>query len=313
MGLSKLCRKVKVERKSTSLVHGESRDSFEREICDVHWLYREDWGISLIAIYRSTRTNHIKVRTQQDFPAIEPAIPLTTTIGGELSIDFPRGPFGTLEKSWTDIRYTFADSGSSVAFQSLLYTNNSKDAAELLCDRPTRTISSVKNKPECRGRNLRLWRRTEMLPQPDGPVSADVLILLFYTSCLEEKGQWVEEPHYAFEWLTESTCKKKSDSLSLVFSKDLEKWTSDKLFQRGKSSTSSNAPTSPISTKWKGSMEISGITRLGTGASSASSIKSTRTFFARSKASTRIENMNSFGYAKLDIEFQSTRIAGILW
>jgi hypothetical protein len=247
------------------------------------------------------------VWTQQDFPAIGPAIPLTTTIDGEVSIDFPRGSFGTLDKSWADIRYTFADSESSVAFQSLLYTNNGKDAAELLFDRPIRTIFSDKNKPECRGRNLRLWRRTEVLPQPDGPVGADVLILLFYTSCLEEKGHWVEEPHHAFEWLTESTCKKKSDSLSLVFSKDSENWTSDKLFQQHKSSTSSNASTRPISKKWEDSMEIPGITRSGTGASSASSIKSTRTFFARSKASTRIGNVNPFGYAKLDIEFQSTR------
>jgi hypothetical protein len=307
MSLNKLCRKVKVERKSTSLVHGKSRDIFERETCDVHWCYREDRGISLIAKYRSTRTNHVKVWTQQDFPAIGPAIPLTTTIDGEVSIDFPRGSFGVLDKSWTDIRYTFPDTESSVVFQSLLYTNNGKDPGELLFDRPIRSLSSDKNKPECRGRNLRLWRRTEILAQADGPASANVLILLFYTSCLEEKGHWVEEPHYAFEWLTESICKKKSDSLTLAFSKDPEKWSSDKLFQRRKSSSSSIAPTSPISTKRKDSMEIPGITRSGTGASSAASIKSTRTFFARSKASTRIGNMNAFGYAKFDIEFQNTR------
>jgi hypothetical protein len=307
MSSNKLCRKVKVERKSTERVHGKERTIFEREICDLHWSYREDRGISLIAKYRSTRTNHVKVWTQQDFPATGPAIPLTTTIDGEVSIDFPRGSFGTLDKSWTDIRYTFPDTESSITFQTLLYTNNGKDAAELLFDRPIRTISSDKNKPECRGRNLRLWRRTEMLAQPDGPVSADVLILLFYTSCLEEKGHWVEEPHYAFEWLTESTCKKKSDSLSLVLSKDPEKWTTDKLFQRRKSSTSSIAPTSPIITKRKDSMEIPGITRSGTGASSAASFKSTRTFFARSKASTRIGNLNSFGYSKLEIEFQNAK------
>jgi hypothetical protein len=134
-----------------------------------------------------------------------------------------------------------------------------------------------------------------------------VLVLLFYTSCLEEKGHWVEEPHYAFEWLTESVYKKKSDSLTLTFSKNPAKWTSDKLFQRRKSSTSINTPSSPTSTKRKDSMEIPGITRSGTGASSASSIKSARPFFARSKASSRIGNMNSFGYSKLDIEFQNTK------
>jgi hypothetical protein len=310
MGWNKLCRKVTVERKSIDRANGKSKPLFEREVCDIHWSYREDRGMSLVAKYRSTTSGQVKIWTQQNFSSIGPSIPLTTTIDGEVSIDFPRSSYGTLDKSCADIRYTFADTESSVVFQTLLYTNNGKDAAELLFDRPIRTISSDKNKPECRGRNLRLWRRTEMLAQAEGAVSVDVLILLFYTSCLEEKGHWVEEPHYAFEWLSDSVCKKKTDSLSLVFSKSPEKWSTDKLFQRRKSSTSSNTPTSPISTKRKDSMEVPGITRSGTGgsiASSAASIISSRTFFARSKASSRIGNMNSFGYSKLDIDFQSTK------
>jgi hypothetical protein len=102
-------------------------------------------------------------------------------------------------------------------------------------------------------------------------------------------------------------CKKKSDSLCLVFSKDPEKWTTDKLFQRRKSSTSSKPPTSPKRDKRKDSMEppTPHITRSATG-SSASSIKSTRSFFPRSKSSQRIGNINSFGYAKLDIDFQNS-------
>jgi hypothetical protein len=307
MGWNKLCRKVQVERKSTEHVHGKEKTIFEKQECDIHWCYREDRGMSLCAKYRSPRSGHVRVWTQQDFPSIGPSIPQTTTIDDEVSVDFPRGSFGTLDKSWVDIRYTFTDSDSSAVFQTLLYTNNDKHAAQLLFDRPIRTISSDQNKPECRGRNLRLWRRTEMLPESEGLESADVLVLLFYTSCLEEKGHWVEEPHYAFEWLTESVYKKKSDSLTLTFSKNPAKWSSDKIFQRRKSSTSSIAPTSPISTKRRDSMEIPGITRSGTGASSTSSIKSARPFFARSKASSRIGNMNSFGYSKLEIEFQGTK------
>jgi hypothetical protein len=193
-----------------------------------------------------------------------------------------------------------------------LYTNNGKDDAELLFDRPVRTISSDKNKPECRGKNLRLWRRTEMHLETSGPVSMDVLVLLFYTSCLEEKGHWVEEPHYAFEWLTESVYSKESDKLTLVFSKDPSKWTPDKLFRRRKSSqgsTSSEVPTSPVTTRRKDSMGIPGITRSGTGgsiASSAVSIKSSHSIFGRSKSVSRMGNLNSFGYAELDIRFQNS-------
>jgi hypothetical protein len=307
MGWNKLCRKVQVERKSMEHVHGKEKTIFEKQECDIHWCYREDRGMSLCAKYRSTRSGHVRVWTQQDFPPIGPSIPLTTTIDGEVSIDFPRGSFGTLDKSWVDIRYTFTDANTSAVFQTLLYTNNGMHAAQLLFDRPIRTISSDQNKPECRGRNLRLWRRTEKLPESEEQESVDVLVLLFYTSCLEEKGHWVEEPHYAFEWLTESVYKKKSDSLTLSFSKNPAKWTSDKLFQRRKSSTSSNMPTSPISMKRKDSMEIPSITRSGTNASSSSSIKSARPFLARSKASSRIGNMNSFGYSKLEIDFQSTK------
>jgi hypothetical protein len=303
LGWNKLCRKVDVERKSSERVHGKARTIFEHQICDLHWCFREDRGMSLVAKYRSSKSGHVKVWTQQDFSARGPSIPRTTTIDGAVSIDFPRGSCGVLDKSWADIRYTFADSESSVVFQTLLYTNANANPAELLFDRAVRSISSDQNRPECRGRNVRVWRRTECVRGDD----KDVLMLLFYTSCLEEKGHWVEEPCYAFEWLTDSVCKKKSDSLCLVFSKDPEKWTTDKLFQRRKSSTSSKPPTSPKRDKRKDSMEppTPHITRSATG-SSASSIKSTRSFFPRSKSSQRIGNINSFGYAKLDIDFQNS-------
>jgi hypothetical protein len=260
--------------------------------------------MSLVSKYRSSKSGHVKVWVHQDFSARGPSIPRTTTIDGAVSIDFPRGSCGVLDKSWADIRYTFADTESSVVFQTLLYTNANANPAELLFDRAVRSISSDQNRPECRGRNVRLWRRTECVEGDD----KDVVVLLFYTSCLEEKGHWVEEPCYAFEWLTDATCKKKSDSLCLVFSKDPEKWTTDKLFQRRKSSTSSNAPTSPKWDKRKDSMEPPPphITRSATASSSASSIKSARSFFPRSKSSQRIGNINSFGYAKLDIDFQNS-------
>jgi hypothetical protein len=303
-----LCRKVLVERKSTERVQGKEKTIFETQECDMHWKYREDRAMMLRASYRSKSDGKARVWTLQEFPAAGPSIPLTTTIDGKVSIDFPRGSFGKLDKQWVDISYTFANSESSVVFQTLLYTNNGKDAAELLFDRPIKTISSDKNKPECRGRNLRLWRRTEIHLELNGPVSVDVLILLFYTSFLENKGHWVEEPHYAFEWLTEPVFNKTSDKLTLTFSKDAAKWTPDKLFQRRKSSRGSVSSDVqiPVTTKRKDSMEIPGITRSGTGGSSAS-IKSSRSIFSRSKASSRMGSLNSFGYAKLDIEFQSNK------
>jgi hypothetical protein len=310
---SKLCRNVDVERKSSVHAHGKDKTMFESHSCDLLWSYRQDGGISLRAMYRSNDGGKARTWTIQDFPALGPSIPLTTTIGGEVSIDFPRCSFGRLDKHWTDIRYTFADSESSAIFQTLLYTNNGKDAAELLFDRQIRAILSDKHKPECRGKNLRLWRHTETHLKDSGLVNMDVLVLLFYTSSLEDKGHWVEEPHYAFEWLETPVYKKESDKLTLKFSKDPTKWTSDKLFPRRKSSQISRhgvAPTSPISRKGNDSMEIPGITRLGTKgsmASSAASIKSNRSFFDRSKASNRLGNVNSFGYSNLDIEFQNSK------
>ncbi|KAH8731554.1 hypothetical protein GQ44DRAFT_671543 [Phaeosphaeriaceae sp. PMI808] len=309
---SSLCRKVQVERKFSERVQGREKTIFETQECDIHWRYREDGGISLRSTYRSKETRKARHWTMQDFPSLGPSIPLTTTIDEEVSIDFPRGSFGRLDKQWSDIKYTFAQSESSTAFQTLLYTNNGKDAAKLEFDRPIRTISSDKNARECRGKNLRLWRRTDMHLGTSGPVTSEVLILLFYTSFLEEKGHWVEEPHYAFEWLTESVYNKTSDKLTLVFSKDPKRWTSDKLFQRRKSSqgsVSDNMPSSPITTKRKDSMEIPGITRSGTRgsvASMADSIKSSHSVFGKSSTS-RNGNLNSFGYAKLDIEFQNSK------
>ncbi|OAL53391.1 hypothetical protein IQ07DRAFT_562218 [Pyrenochaeta sp. DS3sAY3a] len=307
-----LCRKVQVERVSSDKSHGRERTNIESKECDIHWRYREDAGISLRSLYRSSKDGKPKVWAVQNFPATGPSIPLTTTFGdGEVSIDFPRGSFGKLDKNWSDIKYTFAGTEQSTKFQTLLYTNNGRDDAELLFDRPILTISSTKTHPECRGRNLRLWRRSETHLTQNGPVTADVLVLLFYTSALGDKGHWVEEPHYAFEWLPSATYKKDCEKLTLVFSKEPAKWTSDKLFQRRKSSRSDDAaPTSPIwaMSKRKDSMEIPGITRSGTetsvaSASSALSIRSSLSVFGRSKESSRMANLNQFGYSKLEIEF----------
>lgn len=321
-----LCRKVQVERKSIERVHGRERTIVESKECDIHWRYREDTGISLRALYRSSKDNKPKPWTVQHFPATGPSIPLTTTYpDGEVSVDFPRGSFGRLDKHWTDIKYTFTGYDSAEKFQTLLYTNNGADAAELKFDRPILSISSDKSPTECRGRNLRLWRRTEMHVDQDGPVTFDVLVLLFYTSALEDKGHWVEEPHYAFEWLADSTYKRDSEKLTLVFSKDPTKWTTDKLFQHRKSSkgsfsndgtaTASGAPRSPIfSRKRNDSMEIPELTRSGTGpsvASSVVSIKSSKSLFGRSNGgrggSSRAGNLNRFGYSELQIKFQNAK------
>lgn len=309
--LTILSHKVLVE--CTPAERTQGKEKKVSKICDVFWSYREDGGILLQSVYRSEKSGKVRTCIVQNFPALGPSIPLTTTIDGEISVDFPRGSCGKLDKQWTDVTYTFPDWEASIPFQTLLYTNNNKDAAKLLYDRPVRNLGSDKNKSECRGRNLRLWLRPETHIQLGEQVQVDVLILLFYTSCREDKGHWVEEPHYAFEWLTESVYAKKTEKLSLVFSSDPRRWTSDKLFKARKSSrdsTTSNGLASPIVDKRKDSMEIPGITRSGTGgstASSAASIRTTRTFFSRSRSSSRIGNVNSGGYSKLEIEFQSSK------
>jgi hypothetical protein len=299
-----LCRKVKVECKATERVRGREKTACQAQECDLHWKYREDRSMLVRASYRSLSDGRAKGWSTQEFPAAGPSIPLTTTINGKVSIHFPRGSFGKLDKQWADINYTFSNTESSKAFQTLLYTNNGRDAAELLFDKPINTISSDKNKPECTGRNLRLWRRTEMHLRPDGPVRADVLVVLFYTNTLEAKGHWVEEPHYAFEWLTEPTYARSSDKLTLTYSKDPARWTLDKLFQNRRSSRGSESSATSLR---RDSTQPPGITRSGTAESSAS-IRSSRTFFAgRSSASSRMGNLNYFGYAKLDIEFLSSQ------
>ncbi|KAJ6193535.1 hypothetical protein J3E72DRAFT_407119 [Bipolaris maydis] len=318
----RICRSVEVERKSVKY-GAESRD------CDVRWRYREDTGISIRAIYHSSQDGKLRTWIEQHFPATGPSIPLTTTYpDGAVSIDFPRNSFGKLDKQYTDIKYTFSTSDSAEKFQTLLYTNNNADAADLKFDRPILTISSDKNPTECRGRNLRLWRRTETHLEDDGPVTFDVLVLLFYTSALEEKGHWIEEPHYAFEWLADTVFNKETDKLTLVFSKDASSWKSDKLFQRRKSSratsttvaTAAAAPKSPASPsspsssssffssqrKRNDSMEIPQLTRAGTRASVASS-QSFKTALTSAAHPGRLGNLNRFGYAELEIRFQSKR------
>ncbi|KAL6164143.1 hypothetical protein ACJQWK_09818 [Exserohilum turcicum] len=138
----RICRSAQVERRSVKY-GAESRD------CDVRWRYREDTGITIRAVYQSSQDRKLRTWIEQHFPATGPSIPLTTTYpDGAVSIDFPRGSFGKLDKQYTDIKYTFSGYETAEKFQTLLYTNNGADAAELKFDRPILSISSDKNPTE---------------------------------------------------------------------------------------------------------------------------------------------------------------------
>ncbi|KAF2013587.1 hypothetical protein BU24DRAFT_351067 [Aaosphaeria arxii CBS 175.79] len=302
---TKLGRKVDVERTSSKGV--------ERKQCDLHWRYNEEAGLSIRAVFRSGK--EVKVFITQSFPATGPSIPLTTSSldGGETCINFPRSSYGHLDKRATDIKYTFPTQESSHPLQTLLYTNNGKDDAELLYDRPVLTVSSDKNKPECRMKNIRLWRRTEDLDAVNGPVSADVLVLLFYTSALPEgKGHWVEEPHYIFQWLDDAVYKKVSDKLVLVVSKEPGKWNRDKIFKRRISSSndvsspsSSAAQSNAIAIRRTSAVPMIRRTDTGVSSSSAMSVKSTLSVFGGKPS--KAANLNRFGYSELEIKFQSKK------
>lgn len=299
----RICRNVQVERKS--LKYGS-----ENHECEVRWRYREDTGISLRTVYHSSQDGKLRTWTEQHFPATGPAIPLTTTyVDGAVSVDFPRSSFGKLNKQYVDIKYTFIGHESANRFQTLLYTNNGADSANLEFDRPISSISSDHNPTECRGRNLRLWRRTETHLADGGLVTSEVLILLFYTSALEEDGHWVEEPHYAFEWLTESVYKKDSDKLTLLFSKDAPRWATDKLFKRRKSSTQTDSEAAnPSRKKRNDSMEMLRFSRsdsVTSGSLSGSPIPLKN--ISGGGGFSRAANLNRFGYSALEIKFQSRK------
>ncbi|KAF1836805.1 hypothetical protein BDW02DRAFT_208749 [Decorospora gaudefroyi] len=301
----RLCRRVQVERKS--LEYGpESRE------CEVRWRYRENTGISLRFVYTSSQNGKPRVWMEQHFPATGPSIPLTTThveAAKEIaiSIDFPMKSFGKLDKQYTDINYTFTDFAAAKKFQTFLYTNNGADPAELKYDQPVLVVSSDKNSTECRGRNLRLWLRTETLLEQDGPVTFPVLVLLFYTNALEDKGHWVEEPHYAFEWLTDSTYKKDSDTLRLPFSKDPSRCASEKL---RKATPDTNAPQKSPSIFSRrnrtDSMEIPNLKRSGTrtSVSSNGSVNSEKNMYGRGL---RAGSVNRYGYKEFKIQFRCER------
>jgi hypothetical protein len=314
----RICRTVEVER--TSLKYGS-----ENKQCDVRWRYREDTGISLRAVYHSSQDGKLRTWTEQHFPATGPSIPLTTTHpDGAVSINFPRRSFGRLDKQYIDIKYTLSGYESAEKLQTLLYTNNGADPAELKFDRPVLTISTNKNPNECRGQNLRLWHRSETHLEQNGPVTYDVLVLLFYTNALEDQGHWVEEPHYAFEWISESIYKKDSEKLTLVFSKDPKKWRSHKLFQdrkpsaandqRRKSSAISDVtPKSPsiFPRKRNDSMEVSELKRSNTiisaSSTSAASVTSVKSMNHRGSMASRPGSLNRFGYSELEIKFQNKK------
>ena len=270
---NRLGHRIEVERLTPQ--GSESRE------CDLHWRYREDGGISIRSVYRSSSSRSAKEWIVQHFPATGPSIPLTTSIDDAVAITFPRKSFGKLEGRCTDIKYLAPDAASSLKLQTLLYTNNGKDAAELLYDRPIKTVSSKV------GLN--------------GLESADVVFLLFYTSALtEEKAHWVEEPHYVFQWLDDSVYKKKSDRLQLDFSKEPGKWTRDKVFRRRDSSHSSQTTEAE-----RPSLTRSG-TRTSIASSAAASVSSGRsTIFGSGDRKGATGNLNRFGYSKLEIDFHS--------
>ncbi|KAF2003570.1 hypothetical protein P154DRAFT_96034 [Amniculicola lignicola CBS 123094] len=305
-----LCNKVEVERSTTK--------SIDSRKCSLHWRYREDHGLSIRAVYKDDRRK-VQTWTTQQFPATGPSIPLTTSYcEGNVSIDFPRKSYGRLDKGCTDIKYTCRDSETAKILQTLLYTNNRKDQAELLFDRSVMTISSDKNKPECRNKNLRLWRKTELQEGLNGMVAVEVLFILFYTSALaEDRGHWVEEPHYVFQWLDESVYKKSSEKLTLIFSKEPGKWTRHKLFKgarkssRGANETSSSSETALTTLQRQPTVSSMGTTfntlqrqsTVSSVASSAMSIKSSKSSIFGGPS--RISSLNRFGYSELEIKFQN--------
>lgn len=225
---------------------------------------------------------------------------MTTSFSdGDVAIDFPRNSHGRLAKGFTDIKYVLGNTDSSIKLQTLLYTNNGKEKAELLFDRPIITISSDLNKPECRGKNVRLWKKEETQVGLNGLESADVLLLLFYTSALpEEKAHWVEEPHYMFQWLDESVYSKSSKQLQLVFSKEPSKWTRDKVFRRSsRPSGGAGKEGECLSTRASSAASVV--------SSSRASVKSNnRSMFGRERHGA-VRTLNRFGYSDLEIKFQN--------
>jgi hypothetical protein len=280
-----LCRKVCVERTSSLRVESKS--------CDLHWRYREDGGMTIRSAFRSTTDGKARLFTTQHFPSLGPSIPqVTSHLDGQVSIDFPKGSYGTLDKGYTDIKYTLSDTESSIKLQTLLYTNGGKDDAELVYDRPIMTISTNLNKPECRARNLRLWRRNGI----DHGNYVDGVQILFYTNALRgDKSHWVEEPNIAFEPLLSNL--PPSDRLTLVFRKDtvptksrIPGW-----IRAVRQTTSSIA---------KGSPSTANISFQDFDATSTdpwpptSSHSSLTSIFGSS-------SMNRFGYSEIEIKFRS--------
>ncbi|KAJ4296420.1 hypothetical protein N0V90_006465 [Kalmusia sp. IMI 367209] len=286
---NKLCRKVDVKRTASNQI--------ETRICDIHWRYGEDAGLNLRSVYRGTG-GQVRVWVAQHFPATGPSIPLTMTYPkGESSITFPRKSFGKLNKQCTDVRYTFANQDDSRRFQEVLYTNGGRQKAELLYDRPVLTVSSDLNRPESRGKNIRLWRKSEQ--------NADVLMLLFYTSALpEDSAHWVEEPHYAFQWLHESV-KKHSDHLTLIFNKDPERQTGNKLFERKWSYQHNFSKDQIRSSKSVDSTHTLGDIDAVTSSTSMSLNNNWTESVPRNPIQRTIRNWNRFGYDRLEIRFQN--------
>lgn len=296
-----LCVKVQVECRRGPEAHGKTSHA----TCSIKWRYRPDHGIS----FRATRLKTNEVFVTQHFPAFRSPIPLSTHFPPDVSIEFPQNSFGKLEpKSVTNINYIFQTEADSKAFQTLLYTNNGEDEAELLFDRNINTINSSKHKPECRGKSLRLWNR------------GGVLTLLFYTSALEERNprieaedstayaHWVEEPHTAFEWLKDKSYDKKylERPLRLIFSTDPDKYKKDKRFGSfgfgSKKGEKGSSRFEGLDKEAGAGLDLHRTSTVSSLDSSVLSVRAERSGFGGTR-----RRLNRFGYDYLEINFQTRR------
>jgi hypothetical protein len=295
----RLCRKVQVERESK----WEGRIMKESRKCDLHWQYRDDGGISICSAYRSEQNHKTHGGwTLQQFTSLGPGIPLITSITDDITeIEFPQGSFGRLEKGFTNIRYIVNKPETSMKLQTFLYTNNGKEAANLLYDRPIFTIVSNLNNPELRERNLRLWRRNEV----HNGSCIDVVYILFYTNALlEPEAHWVEEPTTAFQMLTDVVDNKLSDRVTLVFRdrKSSSKWGTADLLRR------EPRPSSP---RWRTGYSSESLQDTSEMVSQDSDpMQTTLSPHAKDTESSKptfdeLKSFNRFGYSQLEIKFRS--------
>ncbi|OCK82251.1 hypothetical protein K432DRAFT_229778 [Lepidopterella palustris CBS 459.81] len=178
--------------------------------CIINHAFRFNRGLSIRAVLKSDKgfIDQDKDIIKQEFPNGQTPIPLAVhnlKNEKEVFISFPQGLCGYIGESKVLITQYTLQGEDSKAFQSILY------GQELMFSKNIRAIHSDKYKEECKTQSLRLWK------------NEGVLTLLFYTNTRPEKKNdphcWVEEPHTAFERLKDSEISKKTDKLTLRFSR----------------------------------------------------------------------------------------------